>query len=160
MLEIVNAIASNLFDGIVGLGIDAGKNGIKKEFDQYKLKKALREFVEHNSQIRNADSFDEEIDYEGLVKYIRSNFLDEVPERINWISRSQGITIPQNDNVHPQQRTSPRHSTIFPAHAYCGKSGVKSKMGNSPDSTKFFIMTKRNQLLHGRWCQAPLRKFY
>ena len=37
------------------------------------------------------------------------------------------------------------------AHSYRGKSGVESKMGNSPDSTKAFIMDKWIQLLQTDW---------
>jgi hypothetical protein len=28
------------------------------------------------------------------------------------------------------------YASVFREHGYCGKSGVESKMGNSPDSTK------------------------
>lgn len=82
MLEIISVVGSNLLDSIAGLGFDAGKDGIKKKFDQHKLKMALREYVQHNSQIRDADSVDANIDYEGLVEYIRSKFLAEVSVRI------------------------------------------------------------------------------
>lgn len=91
MLEIISTVGSNLFDGIIGLGFDAGKNGIKKKFDQYKLKNALREYVKHNSQIRDTDSLDANIDYEGLIEYIRSNFLNEVSVRIyDFDSKKRG----------------------------------------------------------------------
>ena len=91
MLEIIRTVGSNLFDGIIGLGFDAGKNGIKKKFDQYKLKNAFREYVKHNSQIRDTDSLDANIDYEGLIEYIRSNFLNEVTVRIyDFDSKKRG----------------------------------------------------------------------
>lgn len=82
MLEIVGMISSCLFDSIVELGFDAGKTRIKKKFDQHKLKKALSRYIENHSKIIEADFLDTEIDYQGLVVYIKNNLINEVSMRI------------------------------------------------------------------------------
>lgn len=105
MLGIVSTVSLNLFDYIVGLGFDAGKDGIKKKFDQRKLKKALKEYVQHNLQIRDADSLDAEIDYTGLIEYIRDNFLDEVSVRIY--------------DFDPKKRGHARSDIVSHAIIYC-----------------------------------------
>lgn len=82
MLEIIGMIGSCLFDSIVELGLDIGKTGIKKKIDQHKLKKALHKYIKNQSELIAADSKNTEIDYQGLVDYIRNHLIDQVSIRV------------------------------------------------------------------------------
>jgi hypothetical protein len=46
------------------------------------LKKTLSRYIENHSKIIEADFLDTEIDYQGLVVYIKNNLLDQVSKRI------------------------------------------------------------------------------
>lgn len=86
MIELIGtaavAGATVIIDHIVELGFDAGVIGIKKKYDQHKLKKALKDYVTSQTKYNEVAALDQEIDYQGIVDFIKSHFLDKVKRRI------------------------------------------------------------------------------
>ena len=86
MIELIGTAAvvgaKVIIDHIVELGFDAGASGIKKKYDQYKLKKALESYVNSQTKYNETATLDQKIDYQGLVDFIKDHFLEKVKVRI------------------------------------------------------------------------------
>lgn len=73
----------------VGLGLDAAKNHISGKLEEKKLHDALTSYIEHQRKYNEMSAIAEEIDFQGLVEYIRNNFLEVVSTRIFSPSRKE-----------------------------------------------------------------------
>ena len=108
MIELIGIVAENgaklIIDHIVDLGLDAGISGIKKRFNQRKLKKALKEYVTSQVEYNETVTLDQEIDYQGIVDYINDNFIDSVESQIF--------------EVNSERRAQARENIINAAIAY------------------------------------------
>lgn len=62
--------------------MDAAKNHIGDRIDKHKLKTALAEYIKQRCKYNGMASLAEEIDFQGLVGYIRSDLLNEAETRI------------------------------------------------------------------------------
>lgn len=81
MSEIISTVAGYVAD----LGLDAGKDYIKGKRDEKKLRESLISYIERQRKYNEVCSFAEEIDFQGLIEYIRDNLLDDVVKRISCV---------------------------------------------------------------------------
>ena len=65
-----------------GLGLDAAKEHVHEKLDEKKLRSALTSYFENQRKYNEMCSLAEEIDFQGLVEYIRNNFIEQVSVRI------------------------------------------------------------------------------
>ena len=81
MAEFVTTVAGYVAD----LGIDVGKDYIKGKYDKKKLRESLISYIEEQRNYNEVCSLAEEIDFQGLIEYIRNNLLDDVNKRISCV---------------------------------------------------------------------------
>lgn len=63
---------------LINLALDAGKAWFGDRVDEEKLKSILSDYIERQRKYNEVSDLAEEMDFEGMVEYIRQNFLDEV----------------------------------------------------------------------------------
>jgi hypothetical protein len=81
LAEFVTTVAGYVAD----LGIDVGKDYIKGKYDKKKLRESLISYIEEQRNYNEVCSLAEEIDFQGLIEYIRNNLLDDVNKRISCV---------------------------------------------------------------------------
>ena len=77
---------------LASLGIDVAKEKVKKKIDEKKLRAVLTSYIESQSKYNEMCSLAEEIDFQGLVDYIRNNLISNTVTRVfdpNKKKRSQ-----------------------------------------------------------------------
>lgn len=79
MLE---SIVETAIEDMVTLGIDIAKEKYQDRTDIHKLKKALTEYIEREWKHNEAVALSEEIDFHGLVAYIRNDLLEDAETRV------------------------------------------------------------------------------
>ena len=67
---------------VAGLGFDAAKERVQGKLDEKKLQAELTSYIERQRKYNEMCSLSEEIDFQGLVKYIQSNLLEQTGVRI------------------------------------------------------------------------------
>lgn len=67
---------------VAGLGLDAVKEHVHEELDEKKLRSELASYIEHQRKYNEMCSLAEEIDFQGLMEYIRNNLIEQVGLRI------------------------------------------------------------------------------
>lgn len=67
-----------IIDYIVKIGLDAIKNKSMTIMQQQKIKDRIKGFIEQQNEINISCTVDEELDFEGLTNYIRSDLIEEV----------------------------------------------------------------------------------
>lgn len=70
-----------IVDYVGNLALDAGKNHFKCKLDEQKIKTALTDYMKRQRNYNEACSLAEEIDFQGLMDYVCTNFLDDVSIR-------------------------------------------------------------------------------
>lgn len=100
MSEIIPTVAGYVAD----LGVDAGKNIIKKKYDEKKLRESLTSYIERQKKYNDVCSLAEEIDFQGLIEYIRDNFQEQVLTRIT--------------SLNPKDREKARQSIVDAAVSF------------------------------------------
>lgn len=78
MNEMIVATGNTAVEYISGLGLDAAKNHVKDKIDEKNLIKALSEYIKSQEKYNEISSLDEEIDFQGLIEYIRKNLISKV----------------------------------------------------------------------------------
>ena len=78
---IIEAVTS-ASEYMTGLGLDAVKDKFKEKIDEKKLRSALTSFIESQREYNEICTLAEEIDFQGLVDYIRNNLIDDTGTRI------------------------------------------------------------------------------
>lgn len=78
----IETIIGTAAEYVANLGVGAAKEKFKDKIDERKLKAALSEYIEHQRKYNEMCSLAEEINFRGLVEYIRDNLLDEIGIRI------------------------------------------------------------------------------
>lgn len=68
-------------DYIAGLGLDAARQYMNSKIDEHKLKSALKEYIERESQYNDVCRMAEECDFQGLVDYMMHDLLEDVKLR-------------------------------------------------------------------------------
>ena len=92
MSEIISTVAGYVAD----LGLDVGKDYIKGKYDEKKLRESLISYIERQRKYNDVCSLAEEIDFQGLIEYIRDNLLDDVVKRISCIKAADRQAARQN----------------------------------------------------------------
>ena len=92
MSEIISTVAGYVAD----LGLNVGKDYIIGKYDEKKLRESLISYIERQRKYNDVCSFAEEIDFQGLIEYIRDNLLDDVVKRISCIKAADRQTARQN----------------------------------------------------------------
>ncbi len=67
---------------MANLGLDALKNRITKKIDEKKLRSALASYIEKQKKYNEMCTLAEEIDFQGLVEYIRNHLIDDTSTRV------------------------------------------------------------------------------
>lgn len=67
---------------VVNLGLDALKDRLAEPADNLKVRQRLEKYIEIAIQDNFGVTYEEELDFGGLVEYIRGNFLAEVQKRV------------------------------------------------------------------------------
>ena len=67
---------------VAGLGLDVAKNKIKKKINEEKLRSSLTTFIERQKNYNEMCTLAEEIDFQGLVEYIRNDLISAAGTRI------------------------------------------------------------------------------
>lgn len=67
-----------IIDYIVEIGLDAIKNKSMTIKQQQEIKYRIKGFIEQQNEINISCTVDEELDFEGLTNYIRSDLLEDV----------------------------------------------------------------------------------
>ena len=76
------SVIVNVADYLTNLGLEAGKKHLCDKVNEKKLHNSLRKYIERHRKYNDLCSFAEEIDFQGLVKYINNQLLDDVEKRI------------------------------------------------------------------------------
>lgn len=76
--EGIETVAGNLAD----LGIEVTKDKLKNRLDEKKLRESLIAYIENQQKYNEMCSLAEEIDFQGLIDYIKSNLIDAAETRI------------------------------------------------------------------------------
>lgn len=98
---------------IAELGLDAAKKHIREKIDERKIRSALIEYIERQRKYNDVALLAEEIDFQGLVEYIRNNLLDEVETRIF--------------NPSKKKRGEARHHIVDMACSYASATSDEAK---------------------------------
>ncbi|MBQ8401555.1 MAG: hypothetical protein IJX14_06455, partial [Clostridia bacterium] len=74
-------VSTTISEYVAGLALEAGKDKIKGVIDEKKLKFTLTAYIEKQYKYNELCSLAEEIDFQGLINYIRENFLEDAGTR-------------------------------------------------------------------------------
>ena len=69
-------------DCLADIGMEIGKEYIKKGYDEKKLHDSLIDYIESQRKYNEICLHEEEFDFQGLFEYIHNNFFDDVKKRI------------------------------------------------------------------------------
>ena len=69
---------SIVVDCLIDLGMDAGKEYLKDKKNELLLKNEIYSYINEQSNINEICTLEEEIDFQGIVNYLRSNLLCDV----------------------------------------------------------------------------------
>ncbi len=78
-----------ILDFIIELGLDAGLKYFKNRLNTNKLKDSLRQYIINQEAYNELSSLEEEIDFQGLVAFIETTFMEKVDECIFSVSIEQ-----------------------------------------------------------------------
>lgn len=81
---------------LADLGVDAAKEFLSRKIDEKQLRESLIEYIERQRKYNEVCSLAEEIDFQGLVEYIRNNLVDDVIKRISCVSSKERGVARQN----------------------------------------------------------------
>lgn len=60
------------------LALDAGKVWFENQIDEKKLRCALLDYIEKQRKYNEICDFAEELDFQGIIEYVKLNLLDDV----------------------------------------------------------------------------------
>lgn len=82
MINLIASAGTHVAEYLADLGLDVGKKHINRKLDERKLHKSLMKYIEQHRRYNEMCSLAEEIDFQGLMKYIDEKLLDDVVERV------------------------------------------------------------------------------
>ena len=68
-------------DYLTDLGIEATKDKVKNKLDEKKLRESLMAYIKNQQKYNEMCSLAEEIDFQGLIDYIKNNLIDDTGTR-------------------------------------------------------------------------------
>lgn len=78
----IENVASALADYLTGMGFDAGKDFLVNKKEEKEIRKELKQYIENQRQYNDLCGLAEEIDFDGIIKYIQRNFMDDIRKRL------------------------------------------------------------------------------
>ena len=78
----ITEAATAVSEFVATLGLDVVKNKAKKKIDEKKLRSALTSYIERQRKYNEICTLAEEIDFQGLVEYIRNNLIIDTGTRV------------------------------------------------------------------------------
>lgn len=79
-----------VFEHLLTLTFDAGKQHLKDHLDKKKIEDRLRSFIESSVKYNEMCTLAEEIDFQGLIDYIDKNLLEDVEKRLFGVPKERG----------------------------------------------------------------------
>lgn len=101
---------SNIVGYIVELGVNVAKDKIERQQDKKAIRERLKKFIERKNNENFNCTKEEEIDFQGLVDYIQSNFLEDVKSRLFGDRKERGIA--RNKIINEAVYYSKAHTSI------------------------------------------------
>ena len=102
-------VTDTILGFIADIGLDAAKGRYKITRDELQARAKLTDYLARQQKYNFNCSLEEEIDFEGLAEYIRSNLMDDVKNRLFGTRKERGIFDKNNEQakyVYLQQRLS------------------------------------------------------
>lgn len=85
------AVMDTVLGLIADIGLDAAKGRYKITRDELQARAKLTDYLARQQKYNFNCSLEEEIDFEGLAEYIRSNLMDDVKNRLFGTRKERGI---------------------------------------------------------------------
>ncbi len=79
-----------VFEYLLTLTFDAGKQHLKDHLDKKKIEDRLRSFIESSVDYNEMCTLAEEIDFQGLIDYIDKNLLEDVEKQLFGVQKERG----------------------------------------------------------------------
>lgn len=79
-----------LSEYLVSLGLEAGKNHFKDRFEEKRIQSKLKSYIERQRKYNEMCTLAEEIDFEGLIEYIRQQLMFDVEKRLFGRKQERG----------------------------------------------------------------------
>lgn len=79
-------------DLIIDLGLEAGKNQLMKNKKEREIRESLQIFIDNKASYNELCSLSEEIDFEGLIEYLKANAIDDIRKRLGSSSSKERAT--------------------------------------------------------------------
>ena len=114
MKEIIVSAIATVSDFLANLGLEVGKEHLKRKIDEHKLHEALKMFIESQREYNEVCSLAEEIDFQGLIEYLQDNLLSDIETRIFC--------------VNPKERGRARDAIVSTSVAFSKASTEEAKL--------------------------------
>lgn len=101
---------SKVIDYVVSLGLEAVKDKIQTKHESRQVCDRLEAFILRQKKINWNCTREEEIDFGGLIEYIRTNFLEDVQMRLFGNKKERGIA--RNTIINSAISYSQTHTTL------------------------------------------------
>ncbi len=102
------AVMDTVLGFVADIGLDAAKERFKLKQDEIQARAKLMNYLARQQKYNFNCSLEEEIDFEGLAEYIRSNLMDDVKNRLFGTKREREIarqTIADKAAYYAQAKT-------------------------------------------------------
>lgn len=102
------AVMDTVLGFVADIGLDAAKERFKLKQDEIQARAKLMDYLARQQKYNFNCSLEEEIDFEGLAEYIRSNLMDDVKNRLFGTKREREIarqTIADKAAYYAQAKT-------------------------------------------------------
>lgn len=78
----IGKVTSVLADYLAEIGFDAGKGFLINKQEEMKIRKEISRYIESQRKYNELCSLAEEIDFEGIIKYLQGNFIVDISKRL------------------------------------------------------------------------------
>lgn len=78
----IGKAVSALADYLAEFGFDAGKGFLANKKEERKIRKEISQYIENQRKYNELCTLAEEIDFEGIIKYLQGNFMGDVSKRL------------------------------------------------------------------------------
>ena len=124
-------------DLLIDLGVEIARPNIKRKLDENQLRKRLNDYLSRQQKLNDICSVEEEIDFEGVVKYIQAELINDVRTRL-----SSGDSIQRKE---ARNRITTKAIHYAQADTKMARKRVSSIIDTLLDILKAFYRSKVNQ---------------
>ena len=78
----IGRVASTLADYLAEIGFDAGKGFLTNKKEEMDIRKEINQYFENQKKYNELCTLAEEIDFEGIIKYLQGNFMNDISKRL------------------------------------------------------------------------------